>query len=390
MNITYVCTDLGIMMTEIKGAAIHVRSVIEAFGRQGHRVRLVASPGNEYRESHVPVTIIPPADFSGELDGRKHPRMMRALRHVWNNVHAADVIQQVITDERPDLIYERYSPFSVAAAAVAARAGIPHVLEVNAQLAWEGKEYRKQALQEAAEYLEEAVFDLSSQIVTVSEDLKCQLVGAGVDEKKILVVPNGVDVGSFTTAGSKARVAPEDAFVIGFVGTLRPWHGVEVLLDAFRDLSVDERYHLVIIGKGQLTKAVEGLSQELPGRVTQIGEIDHAEVPAYLRGLDVAVAPYPQLDRFYFSPLKILEYMACGIPTVASRIGQVESLIHDKENGLLVPPGDQHALAEAIRCLAHDPAYRESLGARAAQEAQASHSWDARVDAILGSLPVPA
>jgi glycosyltransferase involved in cell wall biosynthesis len=71
----------------------------------------------------------------------------------------------------------------------------------------------------------------------------------------------------------------------------------------------------------------------------------------------VAVAPYPQLEQFYFSPLKIYEYMAAGLPVIASDIGQISELIEDKVNGLLVPPDDLNALTGCLEELWRSPHY---------------------------------
>ena len=71
-------------------------------------------------------------------------------------------------------------------------------------------------------------------------------------------------------------------------------------------------------------------------------------VPGLLASIDAAVAPYPALGHFYFSPLKVYEYMAAGRAIVASRAGQLEELLEDGAHALLCPPGDAAALAEAL------------------------------------------
>jgi glycosyltransferase involved in cell wall biosynthesis len=94
-------------------------------------------------------------------------------------------------------------------------------------------------------------------------------------------------------------------------------------------------------------------------------------------GADAAVAPYPQLERFYFSPLKVYEYMAAGLPVVASRVGQLAGLIQHRKNGLLCPPGDAAALAGALGELHADPGLRLRLGAAAREAVLREHTWAA-------------
>ena len=171
--------------------------------------------------------------------------------------------------------------------------------------------------------------------------------------------------------------------MVGFVGSLKPWHGIEVLADAFRVLAEDPRFGLLVVGDGPRADVVDDLAHELPGRVTFVRGVPQSEIPAQMRAMDVAVVPYPPQEPFYFSPLKVFEYMATGRAVVASRIGQLDELVRDGDTGLLVPPGDVRALARAVRRLADDDGLRASLGANAAAEARRVHTWTHRASAIV-------
>ena len=113
------------------------------------------------------------------------------------------------------------------------------------------------------------------------------------------------------------------------------------------------------------------------------GAVAPHQVPGLLASMDVAVAPYPKLANFYFSPLKVYEYMAAGLPVVASRIGQLTQVLRHEETGLLCPPGDAAALAAALERLRCDPALRKRLGAAARATALKKHTWDAVARRIL-------
>lgn len=196
------------------------------------------------------------------------------------------------------------------------------------------------------------------------------------------MLPNGVDVGLFHPA-RPAFEGLRGRFVLGFVGSLKPWHGIRVLVEAFRHLAPDPRFHFLVVGDGPERKAVEELEREWPGRVTRPGAVSQDEVAWYVGAMDVALAPYPPLERFYYSPLKVLEYMAAGRAVVCSRIGQVSRLLRHGETGLLVPPGDPMALAAAVRTLAADDDLRLSLGRAAAREAHERHSWRDRAGRVV-------
>ena len=202
---------------------------------------------------------------------------------------------------------------------------------------------------------------------------------------------NGVSIERFTNAQGVAFeniISPaKSGFAVAFVGNLRPWHGVEILIDAFAEFSkIHENSKLLIVGEGNPLK--EGLHKRcnllgICDKVKFTGAVPFEEIPLLLEKVDVAVAPYPDLVDFYFSPLKLLEYMAAGKSIVASRIGQVAQILTHEKNALLVPPGDSHALALALSTLYQSPAMAKSLGLKARSEACLNHTWKQRVSEII-------
>jgi glycosyltransferase involved in cell wall biosynthesis len=142
---------------------------------------------------------------------------------------------------------------------------------------------------------------------------------------------------------------------------------------------------LVVVGDGPGRESLQAdlAARGLSAAAHLIGAVPPEHVPGWLASLDVAVAPYPQLERFYFSPLKVYEYMAAGLAVVASRVGQLERLIRHEVNGLLVPPGDAAALAAAMARLAADPALRARLGREARATVLREHTWEAVARHIL-------
>jgi glycosyltransferase involved in cell wall biosynthesis len=113
------------------------------------------------------------------------------------------------------------------------------------------------------------------------------------------------------------------------------------------------------------------------------GAVPPETIPYWLAQMDVAVAPYPQSQDFYFSPLKVYEYMAAGLPVIASKIGQLTEIIENGVNGILAPPGDATALATALEQLWRSPLLRKHLGNSAQEKILQEHTWDKVVDKIL-------
>jgi glycosyltransferase involved in cell wall biosynthesis len=192
------------------------------------------------------------------------------------------------------------------------------------------------------------------------------------------------------------RATRGSPFTAGFLGTLGPWQGLPVLVRAFEGL---RRRHpearLLVVGDGPERKRLEDDLQAagLRDAATLTGAVPPDRVPAMLAAMDAGVAPYPEAAPFYFSPLKVLESMAAGLPVVAGRAAQVETMIDDRRTGLLVPPGDADGVAEALIELALRPLWRHELGRAARRTVLTRHRWDQVLDRVLDALdemaPVP-
>jgi glycosyltransferase involved in cell wall biosynthesis len=209
------------------------------------------------------------------------------------------------------------------------------------------------------------------------------LIDAGVDPTRIIVNPNGVDIDAFhpDCGGRELRVrfGIDDKIVVGFTGTFGPWHGAPVLAEAAAQIK-DARCHFLFIGDGDERAATESILARAgkTARATFTGRIAHSRVAAYLDACDILVSPHVPLadgSEFFGSPTKLFEYLAMARAVVASRLGQIASVIVDGENGLLVEPNDADALAQAIERLANDEALRQRLGAAARQTVIARYTW---------------
>jgi glycosyltransferase involved in cell wall biosynthesis len=155
----------------------------------------------------------------------------------------------------------------------------------------------------------------------------------------------------------------------------------------------------VFIGDGPEREATERGAAGLPA-ILFTGAIAHAELPRYLAAADIGVAPFdaarhaPLQLGFYWSPLKIFEYMACGLPVVAPRLSRLTRLIAHDVEGLLYDPEDVRGLEGALVSLA-DPSRRDRLGAAARSRVVRDFSWathcaalDARLRELV-SVPFP-
>jgi len=317
--------------------------------------------------------------------GRHHPDLVRSL----HNLTAFRLAARDVRAHRPNFIYERYSLWGMTGLWLARKYSLPLVLEVNAPLAYEQKQYRGLTFSSLAEWTERMTWCRADLVVVVSESLRRHLQEAGVRPERIRVLPNAVDTDLFHNRLDgepvRKRFRLEGRFVVGFVGTFKPWHGADLLLEAFHRLyEADPDMHLLLVGDGPLRESLENKIQQagLNGAVTFAGRVTHEEVPLYLAAMDAAVAPYADLSEFYYSPLKLFEYMAADRAVVASRIGQVAQLLVDGETGLLFEPGDVGDLARCIRRLREDSELRLALGQEVGR-ASRSYTWDKNAAQVI-------
>ncbi|MFQ5768587.1 MAG: glycosyltransferase family 4 protein, partial [Acidobacteriota bacterium] len=204
----------------------------------------------------------------------------------------------------------------------------------------------------------------------------------GAPASRVHVIPNGFDPDLIPPVNRHVRrvSGSQDTrfFTIGFVGSLKPWHGIEDLCRAFRFLA---RRHgaarLLLVGAGPMSDWVKrfALRSHLQDRIELTGKVPHSAVAGHLSRFHMAVAPYPQRERFYFSPLKLFEYMGSGLPVMATRTGQMEEILQHGRTAWLVPPGDPAALATGMARLAGDPALRRRLGQAARRVAFSRYRW---------------
>ena len=405
MKILYVSSDAGIPVLGRKGASVHVRQLIAAFARAGHSVvlatpSLTKSPWDKPAEVAAEIihcrassasqgAVETVKDYAEQLGaGSALPGELRRI--LGSQELAADLLQR-FKAAPPDFIYERASLFGIAGAELARTWNVPLLVEINAPLAEEQSLYRDAGLGALALAAEKHTLTQAAAVFTVSAPLREHVLALGAEAARVHVLPNGVDPELFCPGLRdellSAKLGLNGGPVLGFLGGLRPWHGVEVLPELLARLTAKHPgTKLVFAGDGQLRGELERVltGRGLSDRAVFTGTLAHEQVPAVVRLFDVALAPYPALGHaFYFSPLKVFEYMACGVAVVASDCGQISEVMRDGENGLLVPPGDLDALTAACDRALGDAKLRAQLGQAASTFIRQHFTWDENAARVL-------
>jgi glycosyltransferase involved in cell wall biosynthesis len=345
------------------GQSVHVEELVAALRALGHEVTVVG-PGfyaaaGFGAESRLVATL-----------RRLLPGAVAELAELAYNIPAGRRLARAARAARPELIYERYNLFYLAGARLARRLGVPYFVEVNAPLAEERARYGGLRLRALARAGERHVWRAADCVLAVTEVLKGRIVAAGVDPARVRVVPNGVVPERFPPP---AAGAPAGVPVLGFVGFVRDWHGLDAVI---RGLAAhDSRAVFRIVGEGPARPGLEALAASLgvADRVEFAGLLAHADVPAAVAGFDIALQPRV-VD--YASPLKIFDYMAAGRAIVAPDQPNIREVLEDGRTALLFDPAREGAMWAAIARLLAEPPLRRRLGEAARAELERrDYTW---------------
>jgi PEP-CTERM/exosortase A-associated glycosyltransferase len=302
-------------------------------------------------------------------------------------------LQAVAEQVRPQLLHA-HSPVlnAIPALRVGRRLGIPVLYEVRAF--WEDAAVDHGSTRDGApryrltRALETYALKRADAVATICEGLRSDIVARGVDERKITVVPNAVDVERFTVSREpdetlRRRLDLDGATVLGFIGSFYAYEGLALLLEALpKILAADPRVRVVLVGGGPEESRLKQITARLAleDKVRFAGRVPHDEVHRYYDLIDVLAYPrMPIRLTELVTPLKPLEAMAQGCLIVASDVGGHRELIRDLETGILFKAGDVEALATTVIGLLAERQRWPQLRAAARGFVEAERNWASSV-----------
>jgi glycosyltransferase involved in cell wall biosynthesis len=372
LRILYCAIDQEVPGT--KGGSVHVTAVAEGLAALGCEVHVLVSAGAG-RFPEGPVRWIP----MRPPFGRKELRWARA-----------GAVRTIAERLRPDVIIERYYNFGGEGMLAGRAVGATTVLEVNAPVIdypGSAKACLDRALiVQPLRRWRERICALADVIVTPS----AAILPGNVPRDRILALEWGADTIRFRpgATGQVPFTRPADTVAI-FAGAFRSWHGAVHLVRTIRALRARGRNDIgaVLAGDGPELPSVRREAEGTSG-IVFTGAVPHDRMPACLAAADIGAAPFdlaahrPLQLGFYWSPLKIFEYMAAGLPVVAPAADRLPSLVEHEREGVLYDPANPDALAQALERLT-DPLLRARLGAAARARAERDYSWRAHCERIL-------
>jgi glycosyltransferase involved in cell wall biosynthesis len=296
------------------------------------------------------------------------PRQVYELAEIAYSWVAYRRLATAIRANRPDGIYERYNLYLLAGIWAKKRHGLPLILEVNAPMAVERRQYGGLSWPRLADWAELYVWKHADVILPVTQVLADYMVGKGIDKARICVIPNGINEDHYknlpTTTAAKSKLGLDGRLVVGFTGFVREWDRLDRIMIWIAKHAARHNVHLLVIGDGPARAEIEACATGLgvSDRLSFTGAVPREQVPALSMAFDIALqtALVP-----YASPLCLFEYMALGKAIVAPDQPNHHEILTSGVDAVLYDPDDPVGIEKALETLCEDSTLRARIAAAA-------------------------
>jgi len=224
-------------------------------------------------------------------------------------------------------------------------------------------------------------------IIVITKNIKKTLIKKGIDNDKILVAPDGVDLSDFMLDLTKSECRrklnlPQDKKIILYTGHLFKWKGASVLAEAAKKISLD----CLVVFVGGTTEDIVKFKEKYShlSNILIAGWHPYKEIPCWLKAADVLVLPNSgktEISRYWTSPMKMFEYMTSQRPIVASDLPSMREVLN-KKNAVLIKPDSSQRLAQSIDFVLKNPDFSHKLAEQAYIDIRL-YTWDLRVKRII-------
>jgi glycosyltransferase involved in cell wall biosynthesis len=360
------------------GQFVHVESIVRALEQRGHAVNLVGPSTADmlgYGQTSSAVSLLK----------RKLPKIFYEVLELAYGLFDYGRVARAFGRAVPDMLYERYNLHTLACALLRRRHRVPFLLEVNAPLLRERQQYGGLAWPGLARWTERLIWQSADAILTVTSVLADELVASGLSKEKIWVIPNAIDLARFEEAvnveAAKQRLGLAGKRVVGFVGFVRDWHGLDQAIAWLGERGPPDVV-LLLVGHGPALPGLQAEAQRrgVADRFIVTGPVPHDAVAKHVAAFDLALQPTVVP---YASPLKLFEYMGMGRPIIAPDTANIREILTHGDDAWLVGPEE---MPDAIDRLLADEALRARLGREARRTIERLDlTWDrnaSRIEAI--------
>jgi glycosyltransferase involved in cell wall biosynthesis len=368
------------------GYGSHMRGMVNGFREEGHTVEILVL-GNKPQS----------ADSSTQTNSFKSTlkkvlpkilwRTLKEIQQIRFDKHAAQELQQAVQSFNPDIVYERSAWMSNGSVEVLKSFNIKHIVEINAPFEEEVEEFEKASsfIAHVGKKKLKNLLQSAELVAPITTSLEKYLIeNYDVDKKKCLVVANAIDQREIQITNSRVEEI-RNSFnlttkkVIGFVGSIFPYHGVDRLINGVSKLKSTDSV-ILIVGDGYLIPELKKLASELgiSSRVHFTGSVPKEDIYNYISAMDIVTLPNTE---WYCSPVKLFEYGALGKRIIAVNEAGVADIMSNEDGELF--ENNDNAFQEALIKAVSEFDIMEEKAKGFQQKIVTHHTWKSNAAAIL-------
>lgn len=358
---------------------VHIRGITDALRAEGVQVDIISLPGADPYATPKAMSPTQQAKWWMKfVTGLPEP-LFEVAELGYNVVAGWRLWRYLRAHPDTGFIYERYSLYMFVAVLLARLRKLPIILEVNDS----STVYRVRPLffQRLATWVERWVFTRASGLVFVSTVFRDRVQQAhGCQLAPTIITPNAANIDKFTFSAqtreaTRAKWGLDGAVVCGYLGAFVPWHAIDQFVYRIAgQLKANPKLKLLLVGDGATFAEVQAFvaKEGLQDQVHLTGRVSHDEVPGLLAAMDLAILPSA---GDYTSPVKLFEFMACGIPPVAPNFLPIQEIVDEGRTGWMFPAGELDAAVAAVLDKSRDAATLQQVGAAARRYIAAERQW---------------
>jgi glycosyltransferase involved in cell wall biosynthesis len=393
MKILYYSSSPLLTTSIQSGPGTHIREMINGMKELGHEV-LPVIIGDEISTTGEETTVINKKGIIFSLAKKIIPsvvwRSLKELKLIRFDKHAEQILEEKVRVFKPDLIYERSAYLQTSGINIAKKYKIKHYMEINAPFIEEVKQFENSDtfLVKQAINFERELITSPDKVFVVSSGIKKYYSKYSTDTNKIIVMPNSINL-DVIKVNVILKLQLENEFntkgktVIGFVGSIFPYHGVDILIKGFAKYQLTNPASvLLIVGDGYIIPELKELAKELnipPYKVIFTGSVKHKDVFTYIDLMDITVLAK---SNWFCSPIKIFEYGAMNKAVIAVNTIGVKDVMGDGVDGLLIDPTEEN-LFRALSALTNDEARRKQMAQHFHDKVVANYTWRKTAEVVL-------
>ena len=393
MKILYYSPHPHLQIEDQTGYGTHMREMIAAFRKLGHEVQIFIGGRRETALGDA----VTPRQSTSSIKSLMKTFTPRLIWETFKDLNLIVVdrnherqLRHLVDEFNPDIIYERSHYGMVSGVKVASDFGIHHILEVNSPNVDERiKLSGNSLLTRRAARMDLWAFSQSDHVLTVSSHL-AEYLEINRIAKRWSVTPNAIRPGQHKESNLEISRRDlgidESAILLGFVGSIFPWHGVDFIIDAVAHLQQLGRHvQAMVVGDGAIREELESFtqSQQLDGQIHFIGSVPHRDTFAYTELCDILIMPK---SNAYGSPVKIFEYALSRKPCIVPQTSPVLEVFEHGKDGWVVD-SRLDAIVSAIESILDSPREAEKCADNWHNKVTKNHTWQANANVALSTLP---